>query len=311
MALCAAALLASSSCRNDEVSLGDDRPQLDDGGPAGEGPAAGSSGSQPAAGVGGTGGSVVPPPGFPPVGAPCGSHGLVCPRGQFCQFDADDDCGIDDQAGHCEPQPRNCTTESAPVCGCDGASYLNPCFAAFSGISVQHAGRCKNSGSSGNACGGFFSCPGGEFCRFGRDSGCGVSAPGVCTRVPPSCSREARLVCGCDGRTYTNECVAAMDGVSVRRSSECNPDGGAPPMDGGMSRICGGADELECEDHEYCNLAAVDGCDVPQPRGECRPKPTGCSEIIDPVCGCDGFTFPNPCVAAENGASIDHGGECR
>jgi hypothetical protein len=45
--------------------------------------------------------------------------------------------------GTCQPRPDICTEEFAPVCGCDGQSYPNACYAARAGVNVQHRGPCR------------------------------------------------------------------------------------------------------------------------------------------------------------------------
>jgi hypothetical protein len=46
-------------------------------------------------------------------------------------------------------------------------------------------------------------------------------APGTCTTKPTACPAVVQPVCGCDEKTYSNACVAAAAGVSVRRTGAC------------------------------------------------------------------------------------------
>lgn len=58
---------------------------------------------------------------------------------------------------------------------------------------------------------------------------------------------------------------------------------------------------------EYCHAANDMTCDG---TGECRPKPEMCIEIFEPVCGCDGSTHSNGCMALSAGSNVAHEGEC-
>lgn len=70
-----------------------------------------------------------------------GIAGFPCPDGQYCQYELGT-CGAADQGGTCQSMPSVCTEIFAPVCGCDGETYGNDCFAAVAGVSVQATGAC-------------------------------------------------------------------------------------------------------------------------------------------------------------------------
>jgi eight-cysteine-cluster-containing protein len=66
---------------------------------------------------------------------------LACAKTEFCKFAAGD-CGKQN-LGVCTARPQFCTEQYAPVCGCDGNTYGNACFADSAGVSIAAQGECK------------------------------------------------------------------------------------------------------------------------------------------------------------------------
>jgi hypothetical protein len=240
-----------------------------------------------------------------PGGNACGGlKGLTCGADEYCNYPADALCGKADATGVCTARPEACDAIYAPVCGCDGNTYGNDCEAAMKGVSVASQGEC-NPTPSGDACGGLkgLACRKGEYCNYPPDALCGAAdATGVCTLVPTGCRDIYAPVCGCDGVTYGNDCEAAAKGVSVATKGECKPTPG--------DVACGARLGDTCSADQYCYFTPEAICGRADATGVCRPIPNGCTKELDPVCGCNGTTYGNPCMAAAAGVSVDHAGAC-
>ena len=81
-----------------------------------------------------------------PVGGDCGGFaGAVCRPDEWCDYPASMiGCGAADEIGTCQPRPTACTFEVTPVCGCDGLTHDNECFANMAGTDVATSGTCAS-----------------------------------------------------------------------------------------------------------------------------------------------------------------------
>jgi hypothetical protein len=78
-------------------------------------------------------------------GKACGARaGDTCAASEYCAYQAGQYCGQADAEAFCKPRPMVCTDLYAPVCGCNGITYANPCAAAADGSGVYASGVCIN-----------------------------------------------------------------------------------------------------------------------------------------------------------------------
>jgi hypothetical protein len=215
------------------------------------------------------------------------------------------------------------------VCGSDGVTYDNECFADCANADIAYEGMCAEDGCRDDSM-----CPDGEICYepthtcqpeceilcFREDPVCGVDGVtywcgqadaechgvevaygGACENSCECPTDEWAPVCGSDGVTYTSECWAHCAGVEIAYDGECENVCGCDDV---WAPVCG------ADGNTYANAceARCAGVDVSY-EGECEGG-CFCTMEYNPVCGTDGNTYGNACVAHCAGVEVAYEGEC-
>lgn len=178
----------------------------------------------------------------------------------------------------------------APVCGVDGVTYPGVCEAEGACMPIAHNGECTQPpicldadldgySSTGGNCGPV------DCNDFNPNIHPGFICPYSLIYAP---------VCGVDGMTYDSDCAAEQACMEIAHEGECFQPPTCTDADAdGFSPVGGACGTVDCNDSDPTVNPDM-----------------ACPMFYAPVCGVDGQTYGNDCLATQACMEIAHTGEC-
>lgn len=94
---------------------------------------------------------------------------------------------------------------------------------------VSKVDNTRPQAATGETCGGMMGtvcASAAEYCHMDISAQCGAAdQTGTCKVKPEMCTQQFEPVCGCNGKTYGNECSANSKGISAAYDGPCRDDG--------------------------------------------------------------------------------------
>lgn len=122
-------------------------------------------------------------------------------------------------------------------------------------------------------------CPANQVCDLDAPDRCSplFLQFGHCITTPQTCTTDVNPVCGCDGRTYSNNCARQMAQVQLDYTGPC--------LDGGVSAGSTSCGPNDCDPTQTYCLSLNPGSNPQTPLTySCKTIPTQCAAT--PTCAC-------------------------